>query len=416
MKTLILGSGAREHALGWAFSRSKRNSGIFCMPGNAGMVDFALNVPGDPSDAEAVINLVRRSGSELVVIGPEAPLEAGVADVLRAAGIAVFGPGKLAAQLECSKSFARAFSDRAGVPSAKTEKFQSAKDFEKYIAKKSGVKLVLKKNGLAAGKGVLESEDTAEMLAFARTVLADDELLVEEYLYGYELSVFALSDGAGYRLMPACADHKKAFTGNKGPNTGGMGAMCPVPCADKALMDTIEATIIAPTFAQMNKENLNYRGVLFFGVMVTKEGPKLLEYNVRFGDPETQSLIPLVSSDIADVFEMVAAGSLTNFRIEYKDLSAVGITVAAPGYPGDCPNGLEVRSLPADSATTQVFHAGTVRSGDGLLRTGGGRCFTAVGIGTDYFDAYRHAVELAAKIDFDGAWYRSDIGKSFFIE
>ncbi len=416
MKTLILGNGAREHALAWAFSRSKRNSGIFCMPGNAGMVDFALNVPGDPTNAEAVVSLVRRSGADLVVIGPEAPLEAGVADALRAAGIAVFGPGKLAAQLECSKSFARDFSDRAGVPSAKTDKFDSLKDFEKYLAKKKGIKLVLKKSGLAAGKGVLESDDAAEMLAFARTVLADDELLVEEYLTGYELSIFALSDGTSYHLMPACADHKKAFAGNKGPNTGGMGAMCPVPCADRNLMETIEATIIKPTFARMAKEKLNYRGVLFFGVMVTKDGPKLLEYNVRFGDPETQSLIPLLASDIADVFEALCTGTLADVRIEYKDLSAVGITVAAPGYPGEYPKGLEVRGLPGENSMARVFHAGTARGGDGILRTGGGRCFTAVGLGADYFEAYKKAVEMAGKVDFDGAWFRHDIGKSFFIE
>lgn len=425
MKVLILGSGAREHALAWAFDRSKRNTGLFCLPGNAGTEDIALNLTGDPSDPLAVMGAWRATGADLVVIGPEAPLAAGVADALRTEGARVFGPGAESARLESSKSFARAFSDRAGVPSARTVHFQRLADFERWLSESrdgqvpgapfSG-RLVLKKSGLAAGKGVLESDDRSELRSFARLILADDELLVEEYLTGYELSVFALTDGKNYLILPACADHKKAHPGDVGPNTGGMGAVCPVPTADRTLIDRIDREIVAPTFRQIARELLGYRGVLFFGIMVTAEGPRLLEYNVRLGDPESQSLLPLLSSDIGDLFDAVAGGSVADVRPTFRDESAVGITVAAPGYPIDYPKGIPVESLPDMDGSSLVFHAGTVRDRKRGLVTGGGRCFTVVGLGDDYFEAHGRAVDAARKVRFEGSWFRPDIGKSFFLD
>ncbi len=425
MKVLLLGNGAREHALAWAFERSKRNAGLFCLPGNAGTEDIAHNMEGDPNDPAAVVAAYKACKADIVIIGPEGPLAAGVADALRAEGAKVFGPGANAARLESSKSFARSFSERAGIPSALSARFSSYRDFDAWLTATRGSlapsapfkgKIVLKKSGLAAGKGVLESDDVVELRAFAQAVLASDELLVEEFLVGYELSVFALTDGERYCLLPACADHKKAFDGNKGPNTGGMGAVCPVPPADSALMERIDREIVAPSFTQMEKEGLGYRGALFFGIMVCEDGPKLLEYNVRLGDPETQSLVPLLAMDIGDLFEAVASGSVAGLKPQFRGVSAVGLTVAAPGYPEAYPKGLAVKALPQADGSTLVFHAGTVRGKDGGLLTGGGRCFTVVGLGADYFEAHAKALEGAKAVDFKGAWHRSDIGKSFFIE
>jgi phosphoribosylamine-glycine ligase len=473
MKVLILGNGAREHALAWSFSKSKRNSGLFCMPGNAGTADIAVNIDGDYCDGPSVVAAARLHGVTMVVIGPEAALAAGVADAVRAAGISAFGPGASAARLESSKSFARDFSNRAGIPSARTLRFTKLADFATWLEAGrpgpaagaasgtaahgaagygaagygagigAGIKamfglgspasggsapggaltgapltgrIVLKKNGLAAGKGVLESADDAELKAFAQTVLKDDELLVEEFLVGYELSVFGLTDGTNYLTLPACADHKKALTDNQGLNTGGMGAICPVPSADRAIMERIDREIVAPTFRQMAAEGLGFRGVVFFGVMVCQDGPKLLEYNVRFGDPETQSLLPLLTSDICDMFESAASGSVLDARPEFMNKAAVGITIAAAGYPGPYATGLEVSGLPRDVDDVKIFHAGTVLGDDGVLRTGGGRCFTVVAVGDDYFSAHGTALEAARRVRFEGAWFRNDIGKKFFLE
>lgn len=413
MKTLILGSGAREHAIAWAFSRSKSNAGIYCLPGNAATAEFATNIHGNPENVKAVLKAAQFTGAKMVVVGPEGPLAAGVADVLRSAGIAVFGPGQQAARLETSKLWAREFSERAGVPSAATRCFTDYSAFNSWINTQQISKMVVKKSGLAAGKGVLESSDIDELCNFAKKVLADDTLLVEEFLEGYELSVFALCDGEDYRLLPACADHKKAFAENQGPNTGGMGAICPVPCPDPDIMAKIDELIVAPTFRQLRKENLMYRGLLFFGIMVTDKGPRLLEYNVRFGDPETQSLLPLLASDAIDLFWAAAGGRLAELNLEYRAQSAVGITIAAPGYPGAYPEHIPVDSLPGSSDSALLFHAGTFRDVEGRIRTGGGRCFTAVGLGVDYFQAHARALKLAQAVGFEGAWYRPDIGKQF---
>ncbi|OHD29752.1 MAG: phosphoribosylamine--glycine ligase [Spirochaetes bacterium GWC1_61_12] len=413
MKTLILGSGAREHAIAWAFAQSRTNSGLFCLPGNAATAELGTNLHGDPENIAAVLKATQYTGSKLVIVGPEAPLAAGVADSLREAGLAVFGPGKEAAKLEASKSFARALTDRAGIPSAATKQFIAFNDFAAWLPGKEGNKLVLKKSGLAAGKGVFESADPNELKAFAKKVLQSDTVLVEEFLEGYELSVFALCDGEDYILMPACADHKKSGEGNQGQNTGGMGAICPVPCSDPDLMRRIESIIIEPTFRMLWQEGLLYRGGLFFGIMVTASGPKLLEFNVRFGDPETQSLLPLLASDAIDLFWTVSTGRVRELQLEYRPLTAVGITLAAPGYPGAYPAHIPVQALPASSANALLFHASTLRDAEGQLRTGGGRCFSAVGLGQDYFQAHSRALKLAEAVHFEGVWFRHDIGRAF---
>lgn len=445
MKTLVIGSGAREHALAWALAastadiragrpnpthgRSARER-VFCAPGNAGTEGIARNLPLDPENPKSVVAACGELGIGLVIVGPEGPLVAGLVDALLASGIPAFGPTRKAAALESSKSFARSFSERHGVPCAKTERFSGLAALERYLDANRGHTIVLKKSGLAAGKGVIESDDPAELRSFGEAVLASDELLAEEYLVGRELSVFALVDGSNRIVLPACADHKKAGAGNAGPNTGGMGAVCPVPLADAAMMARIEREIIDPTIEGMKEEALSYRGVLFFGVMVTREGPKLLEYNVRFGDPETQSLLPLLSSNLLDLCEATASGRLASQRPPSAEGVACGVVVAAPGYPGSYPKGLAVDLVEADSirrasmtdanadgragSDALLFHASTARDPAGQLRTGGGRCFTAVGLGPDWPTARERAYGLAKTVRFEGAWYRPDIGSTFY--
>jgi phosphoribosylamine--glycine ligase len=417
MNTLILGSGSREHALAWAFSKGAGAADrVYCAPGNAGTEAVSTNVAIDPENPAAVVASARELGVGLVVVGPEVPLAAGVVDALEAAGIAAFGPGKKAAMLESSKSFARAFSERQGVPCAATARFSDAAALRRFLDENRGSRIVLKKSGLAAGKGVLESDDRAELLAFGEEVLREDELLAEEFLVGRELSVFALCDGTRYAILPACADHKKAGANDTGPNTGGMGAVCPVPYATEAAMAEIERSIVAPSFAGMASEGLSYKGVLFFGVMLTASGPRLLEYNVRFGDPETQSLLPLLETDIGELCGAVARGALRDVVPRFSDKVACGVVVAAPGYPGSYPKRLAAR-LPDEtdlSAGKLLFQASTVRDAAGRVLTGGGRCFSSIGIGPDWASARSRAYDLASEIRFEGAWYRPDIGEKMY--
>jgi len=422
MKIMVLGSGAREHAIAWKFSKSKRITGLYAAPGNAGTAEIAENVEVDPEDPAAVAAAAKSLGIDLVFVGPEGPLVAGVADKLRDAGILVFGPGAKAARLEGSKAFARALMEKHGIPCARSGHFSKGQrhHLKKYLDdawRKGASRIVVKKSGLAAGKGVLEAADKARALAFGEEVLQDDDVVVEEFLSGWELSLFALCDEERDVLLPPCADHKKAGEGDTGGNTGGMGAICPVPPADRETMARIEREIVAPTFAAMRKEGLAYRGVLFFGIMVTESGPKLLEYNVRFGDPETQSLLPLLETDLVDVAEAVATGKVAGLRPAFSDSSAVGIVVAAPGYPDAYPKGIAVDAAGAASVRDAVvFHAGTTRDGGGTLRTGGGRCFTAVGVANDLISANKAAYEAAKRVNFEGAWFRGDIGRKFYGE
>jgi phosphoribosylamine--glycine ligase len=413
MKVLILGNGAREHALAWKFSTSRRLSGLFLAPGNAGTTALGTNLPDvDPLDPAAVVKACRSRKVDLVFIGPETPLEAGVADALHAAKIAVIGPDKRCAQLESSKVFSKAFMARHGLPTAAAHEFSSPQEFRAHLAARTG-KLVVKKSGLAAGKGVLETDDSAEALAFGLDILKTDKLLVEEFLTGFEISVFVLSDGKDYVVLPPTADFKKAHEGDKGPNTGGMGAICPVPRVDAALWQRVLDETVAPTMAALNKDGLNYKGVVFIGVMVTESGPKILEYNVRFGDPETQPLLTLVESDFGDLVLAMAEGTLADYRLELSNRSALGVVIAAPGYPGDYPKGLPVTALPVPHTSGfHLFHAGTAAH-EGATVTGGGRCFTAVGVADTLDEAKWLAYEGTAKVCFPGAWYRKDIGDKF---
>jgi phosphoribosylamine--glycine ligase len=420
VKLLVLGSGAREHALAWKLAASSRVSRVFVAPGNAGTGRSGVTLPGvDPMDGEAVAAACREHAVDCVFVGPEAPLAAGIVDSLASRGVRAIGPGRDAARLESSKAFSKAFLLRNSIPTAEAAEFSDPVRFESYIRTRPGRRMVVKKSGLAAGKGVLESADAAEMTAFGREILAADCLLVEEFLEGWEVSLFGLSDGKTHVVLPPCTDFKKARDGDTGPNTGGMGSICPVPWVDAPLMESIRAQVVEPTYAALAREGLDYAGVLYFGLMITRQGPKVLEFNVRFGDPETQVLLPALGFDLGALVEAMAGGTLVDFADRTPDPSraaraAVGVVVAGSGYPQSSQKGAAVQPiadpLPGDAL---VFHASTVRGADGVVRTGGGRCFTVVGTGPDLASASRHAYAAVDSVRFDGAWHRGDIGRRF---
>ncbi|HTP58318.1 MAG TPA: phosphoribosylamine--glycine ligase [Spirochaetia bacterium] len=419
MRVLILGSGAREHAVAWKLSRSAEVSALFAGPGNAGTAEFCANLPDvDPLRFPTVLSAVDRSSADCVFVGPETPLAAGVVDCLAGRGIPAFGPDKRAAQLESSKAFSKAFLVRNGIPTARATEFTDVGALEMFLAGRKGQRLVLKKSGLAAGKGVLESARADELLSFGRSALAEDRVLVEEFLEGWELSVFGVSDGKTHVVLPGCSDFKKAHDGDTGPNTGGMGSICPVPPAEGAVMRRVEQEIVEPTYAALMKEGLAYTGVLYFGLMITQAGPRVLEFNVRFGDPETQVLMPVLPFDLGGLLKACFKKELAAFASGINTSSpvgaALGVVIAGQGYPETSSNPAPVR-LPAGPGPdhAHIFHASTYRETDGTLHAKGGRCFTVVGHAADLKAAADRAYALAERISFTGSWYRRDIGRKF---
>ncbi|RKX78895.1 MAG: phosphoribosylamine--glycine ligase [Spirochaetes bacterium] len=415
MKVLVLGAGAREHTLAWKFSKSKRISGLFTAPGNAGTGEISENISGlDPMDIENVVNFCRELKINIVFVGPEAPLAAGVVDALSSYNIPVIGPPREAAKLESSKAFSKSFMLRHNIPTASAREFSSKREYQSFIYRLNG-KVVVKKSGLASGKGVLESDNREELLRFGNSILDSDLLLVEEFLEGWEVSIFTITDGKSYLFLPPCADFKKAMDGDRGPNTGGMGAICPVPAVSSELLREIELRIIEPTFRGMKKEGLTYKGVLYFGLIITDEGPKVLEYNVRFGDPETQVLLPLIDSDFGDLADAIIQEKLEEFPLIISDNSAVGVVIASGGYPGKYKKNIPVKNIPrCNEKELLLFHASTIKDNNNRLLTNGGRCFTVVGLSKDLLHASAIAYEAAPRVVFDSAWYRNDIGIKFF--
>ena len=419
MRVLILGSGAREHAIAWKLSKSAHVSAVFVGPGNAGTAEICVNLPEiDPLRFPTVLTAVRRNSVDCVLVGPETPLAAGVVDCLARRRIPAFGPGRKAAQLEASKTFSKAFLVRNGIPTARATEFSDAAALERFLVSKTGQRLVLKKSGLAAGKGVLESSRTEELLAFGTSALAGDRILVEEFLDGWELSVFGVSDGQSHIILPPCADFKKAHEDDTGPNTGGMGSICPVPPSEGAVMRRVEQEIVQPTYAALEREGLSYVGVLYFGLMITRSGPRVLEFNVRFGDPETQVLMPSLPVDFGGLLEAAFSRELRSFASGINASSAVGaalgVVIAGQGYPETSGSPVPVKLIINSSPDhTQVFHASTFREEDGSLHVRGGRCFTVVGHAASLSEAAARAYALAQEIRFKGSWYRRDIGRKF---
>ena len=418
MKVLVLGSGSREHAIAWKFSKSNLLSGLYVAPGNAGTEEIAENLYDvDPCNSASVINACKKYNIDFVFVGPEAPLAAGVVDDLDAAGIYAFGPCKAAAQLEASKLYSKSFMNRHHIPTAYSEEFDNYKAFERAVRKLEGKKIVIKKNGLAAGKGVLESDNIDEILEFGKNVLKDDTLLIEEFLTGLEVTIFALCDGKDYVILPSCADFKKAYDNDKGPNTGGMGAICPVPSVTKELMAEIQEKVIDRTFEGISDDGMTFKGILYFGLMITADGPKLLEYNVRFGDPETQALLPLIESDFGSLFNAVRKQELKSFPLEISNKYSLCVVVAAGGYPGAYKKGNIVHYMPRfRDDLVVIFHASTKLDIDDNIITNGGRCFSVVGLGEDFSIASQNAYVGAHEVYFKDCFFRNDIGKKFFVE
>jgi phosphoribosylamine---glycine ligase len=417
MKVLVLGSGGREHALAWKLAASSRVERVFIGPGNAGTPAVGTNLPDvNPLAFDTVETACRKNGIDCVFVGPEIPLAAGVVDFLASRKIPALGPGRTSAQLESSKAFSKAFLVRNSLPTAVAEEFSDRAPFERFVRGQAGRRLVVKKSGLAAGKGVLESSDQEELIAFGTSILREDSLLVEEFLEGWEVSIFGLSDGRDFIVLPPCTDFKKAHDGDSGPNTGGMGSICPVPWVTEDLMTTIRERVVTPTYSALRREDLGYAGVLYFGLMVTARGPMILEFNVRFGDPETQVLLPVLGADLGSLFEAMTSGSLARTTtlapaaLTPASQAALGVVVASRGYPEKSEKGARVAPFPASQPPgSVVFHASTLCDPAGQVLTGGGRCFTAVGVGRDLVEASGRAYAAAETVRFDGAWYRHDI-------
>jgi phosphoribosylamine--glycine ligase len=416
MTLLVVGGGGREHALVWKLKQSPRVSRLLCAPGNAGTAALAENVPVKATDLDAIVDLARRERVDLVVVGPDDPLAAGLVDRLQSAGIRAFGPKAAAARFESSKSFAKDFMVRHGIPTARSEKFT---DFAAACEYAGGQKfpLVVKADGLALGKGVTIAEDFATAEKALRESLvegtfgdAGKTVVVEEFLEGRECSIHALIDGKSWLLFPDARDHKRALDGDRGPNTGGMGTLSPSGRIDDALRLRIEKEVLAPFVRGLQEDGLDFRGMLFPGLMLTADGPKVLEFNARFGDPETQVLLPRLRSDLLDLLEATIEGRLDSARAEWDDRAACCVVMASGGYPGTYQTGFVISGLDAAAKNgAQVFHAGTAL-GDGDAVTAGGRVLGVTSLGYSAAQAVASAYEGVRLIGFEKAAYRTDIG------
>ncbi|HEV3143317.1 MAG TPA: phosphoribosylamine--glycine ligase [Gemmataceae bacterium] len=424
MKLLVLGKGGREHALVWKLAQSPRVERIFCAPGNAGtaLEPKTSNVPIEPALAEfeRLIKFAKKETIDLTVVGPEDPLAHGIVDAFQAQGLRIFGPTRAAAQLEASKVFAKNLMRHADVPTAEFRVFDHPDPARQYIESRR-YPLVVKADGLAAGKGVIVCSNTAEALRAVDRIMVHEEfgratgrqIVVEKRLEGQELSLFALVGGRAIVPVPATQDHKSVFDGDLGPNTGGMGAYCPAPLATPELLKELEERVLVPTVHAMKRGRTPFRGLLFTGLMITNQGLRVLEYNVRFGDPETQPLLMRLKSDLLELLEAVATDSLGDFeedRIEWDPRPAVCVVLASEGYPGPYAKGRVISGLDAAAKLpdVKVFHAGTKVDGKQIV-TNGGRVLGVTALGDTLADAKKRAYQAVSLIQFHGMHYRKDI-------
>jgi phosphoribosylamine--glycine ligase len=416
MNILLLGSGGREHALAWKIAASPLLTKLWCAPGNAGIAREAECVALDITDHASVIAFCRAHAVDFVVVGPDAPIAAGIVDDFDAAGIKAFGPTKAAGQLESSKSFTKALCRDNNIPTAAYGHFQSADEAKAYI-RAQGAPIVVKADGLAAGKGVVVAMTEAEALAAVDMMFdgafgeAGAEVVVEEFMQGEEASFFALCDGEHALPLATAQDHKRAFDGDRGPNTGGMGAYSPAPVMTEALCAQVMDGMVMPTLRALSAMGTPYKGVLYAGVMVTAQGPKLVEYNARFGDPECQVLMLRMRSDILPALIACADGQLKNFSLRWVDDVALTVIMATKGYPGDYGRGSEIKGLDVAAALegVEIFHAGTKADGDKVLANGG-RVLNVCATGKTVRDAQRRAYAAVDLIDWPDGFCRRDIG------
>ena len=417
MKVLVVGSGGREHVLVWKIKQNPRVKEIFCAPGNGGISELATCVPIDFDDVPALRDFALKNKIDLTIVGPEAPLVKGIVDAFHAQGLTIFGPTQKAAQLEGSKVFAKEFMKRHHIPTADFQSFHSI-DQAKACLKDKKFPLVIKADGLAAGKGVvichnLEEADQAltQMMVEKIFKKAGEKVIIEDCLKGEEASILAISDGQKYVVLDSSQDHKRIFDDDQGPNTGGMGAYSPAPVVTKDLMTNIVLNIIAPTIQGMREDGMPFQGVLYAGVMVTKEGPKVLEYNVRLGDPETQAVLPRLKTDLVDLCLASCEGRLDKFSLEWDSRVCTCVVMSARGYPGVYEKGKVISGLKeaAQEKDTFVFHAGTKKQGADIL-TSGGRVLGITSLGYGIEKAIQKAYHAVEKISFDGCFFRRDIG------
>ncbi|HEY7326246.1 MAG TPA: phosphoribosylamine--glycine ligase [Gemmataceae bacterium] len=419
MKVLVVGKGGREHALVWKLAQSPRAERVYCAPGNAGTAEDGENVPIDPLEFDRLVSFVRKEKIDLTVVGPEEPLARGIVNHFQKAGLRIFGPTREAARLESSKVFAKELMRHADVPTAEFRIFDHPEFARRYIETRDNP-LVVKADGLTAGKGVVVCSTNEEALAAIQRIMVREEfgraagrhVVVEKRLEGEELSILALVSGRTIVPLQPTQDHKAAFDDDKGPNTGGMGAYCPAPLGTPELLDTIDREVLVPTVHAMKRRRQPFRGVLYAGIMTTNQGPRVLEFNCRFGDPEIQPLLMRLRTDLLDLIEAVVDERLDTFegKLEWDPRPAVCVVMASGGYPGNFQKGLTIRGL-ADAAKlpdVKVFHAGTRRDGDRTL-TDGGRVLGVTALGDTLADAKRRAYEAVACIQFPGAFYRRDI-------
>ncbi len=403
MKILLVGSGGREHALALGLQADPSCTELHCAPGNPGIAQIATIHPVAITDNSAIIELAKKLAVDLVVVGPEVPLVNGVADGLRAAGLAVFGPSKAAAQLEGSKDFAKGVMRDAGVPTARSFTCQSQEEIERAL-NAFGAPYVVKDDGLAAGKGVVVTEDRAKALEHA---LSCQRVVIEEFLNGPEISLFGISDGRNILPMQPAQDFKRAHDGDEGPNTGGMGAYSPLPWAPDEIVEETYEKVLAPMIAEMAARGTPFVGLLYAGLALTDHGLKVIEFNARFGDPETQVLIPRLATPLATLLYKAATDSLDDVVLNWRDESAVTVVLAAQGYPESPKTGTAISNIPTIEKT-QIFHAGTSMTANGLVSSGG-RVLTVTGIGADLTEARDRAYRAISQIELEGAFYRSDI-------
>ncbi|MEL6584969.1 MAG: phosphoribosylamine--glycine ligase [Pseudomonadota bacterium] len=416
MNILILGGGGREHALAWAISQHPACDELFCAPGNAGIADVARCVALDPCNGPHVATFCSAESIDLVVIGPEAPLAAGVADDLRNAGVLTFGPSQAAAQLEASKAFTKGVCDAANVPTAGWARFSALAPAVEYVLAQ-GAPIVVKADGLAAGKGVTVATTVAEAEAALESIFSGEfgtagaEVVIEEFMAGEEASLFVLTDGEAMLPLAPAQDHKRAFDNDEGPNTGGMGAYSPAPVMTEALVEQVLTEMIAPTLAEMRKRGTPYSGVLYAGVMIENGRARLVEYNARFGDPEIQVLAMRLGAQLFDAILAATNGTLAEMRLNWADDHALTVVMAADGYPGSYDKGAVIDGLETaceGDPLVQIFHAGTAEK-DGKIVANGGRVLNITARGATLEEARARAYRVIAKIDWPSGFYRKDI-------
>ena len=417
MKVLVIGSGGREHTLVWKIAQSEKVDGIFAAPGNAGMAELAECVSIDVDDHDGLLEFARDKQIDLTVVGPEAPLVAGIVDLFAENGQKIFGFDSRGAQLEGSKVFAKQFMKRYGIPTGDFSVFDDA-DFALAAVESGAPPFVIKADGLAAGKGVIIADDRQEAKVAVLQIMrertfgsAGDRLVLEEYLTGQEISILAIFDGTTYRLFVPSQDHKRAYDGDEGPNTGGMGAYAPVPIADAGILERVRTEIAEPTFEGMRREGFSGAGVVYFGLIITPDGPKVLEYNIRFGDPETQVILPLFKGDLAEVMLLAVNGELSKADFNNSHMSSACIVIASGGYPGSYAKGYPIMGLDeAKKSGCTVFHAGT-RLEDGRVVTSGGRVLGVTATAPSLEEALDMAYRGASVIEFTDSFNRTDIGR-----